>query len=518
MRAVLQRPLFNRAEILAGREFLDAPVRWVHVGEIPDIATYLRGQELILSTGVGLRQPRDRLRYLEQLSYCKVTGICIEPGRYLHRIPDDMVRRAGQFGLPLIVFHESVRFVDITQDVHALILQNEQHVLEQLHALGEELHGLAALAQPANRIIERLATWLERPAVFLDDRGGMIAAGPPEVVRELERRSRVMLGQMHPNHTIYPDLPFREEGTYVLSRRVGGATPFGLIASTAEGDDRVATGMALDLAAAALGPGLGRERHPGLGWDRAGTSLVRDLLLGRRVPPPDLLGALVRRGTGSGLPAQVVVMRARSPEVDADSLAVSLQDWLASQGVHCLTTPWEGEVAAVILDPPPSTALRGVAQMMAGGRWSSGGAPLQLGFSRRTVLRGLPNALREAEQVLSLCDMRSAPQSPFYEELGALRLLLGLHNDFDLEAFCDDELGAVLKHDRIHGGGMLATLQALLDTPDRSQAAQALRVHRQTLYYRIRRLEVLLGDDFLSPERRLALQLALRARNLVQGR
>ncbi len=64
LREVLRRPAFQGAELLAGRAGLDAPVRWVHVGEIPDIARYLRGQELILSTGVGLRQPHDRRRYL----------------------------------------------------------------------------------------------------------------------------------------------------------------------------------------------------------------------------------------------------------------------------------------------------------------------------------------------------------------------------------------------------------------------------------------------------------------------
>ena len=40
--------------LVAGEDGLDRPVRWVHVAEVPDIATLLRGGELVLTTGIGL--------------------------------------------------------------------------------------------------------------------------------------------------------------------------------------------------------------------------------------------------------------------------------------------------------------------------------------------------------------------------------------------------------------------------------------------------------------------------------
>ncbi len=514
LRTILQRPLFAHAEVLAGREFLDVPVRWVHVGEIPDIATYLRGQELILSTGVGLRQPRERLLYLDRLAQCKVAGICIELGRYLRRVPDDMAQRAGQLGLPLIAFHESVRFVDITRDVHALILQNEQQVLESLRTLGSELQGLAAGAEPAAAIVARLGAWLGRPAVFLDDRGDAVGSAQSEEADELEAHARELLRTMRPSRTIYPDVPLPDGGSYILSRRVGGAIPFGLVASASGDDNRVVVGMALDFAAGALGVGLVRERRLHVGIDRTEAALVRDLLLGARLPAPTLRESLGRVGLGGTMPAQGMVLRVRGRGA-AQDLAAALQTWLALQGLRTLAAPWEGEVVAILLDPPPLLTLRGLGHMLSEREWSPGAGPLQLGFSRRTTLRGLPAALREAEQVLSLANLSSHVRSPFYGDLGALRLLLGLRDDFDLESFCDDELGAVIAYDKVYSGELLQTLQELLAAEDRSQAAKLLRIHRQTLYYRIHRLGTLLGEDYLSPERRLALQMALLAMELV---
>ena len=40
--------------VVAGEAGLDQPVRWVHVTEVPDIATLLAGRELVLTTGIGL--------------------------------------------------------------------------------------------------------------------------------------------------------------------------------------------------------------------------------------------------------------------------------------------------------------------------------------------------------------------------------------------------------------------------------------------------------------------------------
>lgn len=514
LRTILQRPLFARAEVLAGREFLDVPVRWVHVGEIPDIATYLRGQELILSTGVGLRQPRERLLYLERLAQCKVAGICIELGRYLRRVPNDMTQRAGQLGLPLIAFHESVRFVDITQDVHALILQNEQQVLASLRTLGSELQALAAGAEPVAAIVGQVASWLGRPAVFLDDRGDTVCSAQTEQARELVAQAQDLLRTMRPSRTIDPDIPLPDGRSYVLSRRVGGVIPLGLVASASGSDDRVAVGMALDFAAGALGLGLIRQRRLHVGVDHTEAALVRDLLLGTRLPAPALRESLGRAGLGGAMPAQCIVMRARG-RGESQDLAAALHTWLALQGLRALAAPWEGEVVAILLDPPPLEAIQGIGHALAQREWSPGAAPLELGFSRRAQLRALPAALREAEQVLSVANLGGYVQSPFYADLGALRLLLGLRDDFDVESFCEDELGALTAYDKVYSEDLVKTLEMLVKAENRTEAAKLLRISRQTLYYRIERLASLLGEDFLSPGRRLALQMALLTSQLL---
>ena len=52
-------------EVLAGRDKLQTPVRWVHVAELTSVAALLGGGELVLSTGLGFGdRPDEARRYL----------------------------------------------------------------------------------------------------------------------------------------------------------------------------------------------------------------------------------------------------------------------------------------------------------------------------------------------------------------------------------------------------------------------------------------------------------------------
>ena len=60
----------------------------------------------------------------------------------------------------------------------------------------------------------------------------------------------------------------------------------------------------------------------------------------------------------------------------------------------------------------------------------------------------------------------------------------------------------------------LATLAAVLEHPGLAEAASALGVHRNTLAYRLRRIEAIAGWRVAEPELRLPLAIAVR---LVQS-
>nr|WP_212846220.1 PucR family transcriptional regulator ligand-binding domain-containing protein [Catellatospora sp. IY07-71] len=124
--------------LVAGESGLDRPVRWVHSAEVPDIATLLRGGELVLTTGIGLPADDAGVRaFVNDLAEVGVAGLVVELGRrYTASVPRVMAAAAQKAGMPLIELRRPTPFVRITEAVHSLIVDAQ---LAELRAT-EEIH------------------------------------------------------------------------------------------------------------------------------------------------------------------------------------------------------------------------------------------------------------------------------------------------------------------------------------------------------------------------------------------
>ncbi len=102
-------------------------------------------------------------------------------------------------------------------------------------------------------------------------------------------------------------------------------------------------------------------------------------------------------------------------------------------------------------------------------------------------------------------------------ELGPYGLLLRASSRDDLEAFARRTLRPLLEHDRGHGSDLLRTLRVYLEE-DRVQRRAATRcfVHVNTIVYRVRRIEELLGVDLGDPTTVFDITLALRILDLLE--
>ena len=78
----------------------------------------------------------------------------------------------------------------------------------------------------------------------------------------------------------------------------------------------------------------------------------------------------------------------------------------------------------------------------------------------------------------------------WYEELGIYRLLLQIGDMRQLWRFAEDVLGPLIEYDATHQVDLTGTLSAYLSEHESlKQTARVLRVHVNTVAYRIRRVE-----------------------------
>ena len=139
VRDVLSRDSFKYAKVVAGKDGLERQVKWSHVLEVKEFDALINGGEMILTTGVGLQLDLpSQLKYVSRLIEKDVACICIEVGTYFKKIPPEIIELADKHAFPFIVFEKTVKFVDITQDLHTFIINQHHQMLSQLDTLSRK--------------------------------------------------------------------------------------------------------------------------------------------------------------------------------------------------------------------------------------------------------------------------------------------------------------------------------------------------------------------------------------------
>ncbi|MFE9914896.1 PucR family transcriptional regulator [Micromonospora sp. NPDC005553] len=154
--------------VVAGDEGLDRPVRWVHVAEVPDIATLLGGGELVLTTGIGLPGDDAGLRaFIGDLADVGVSGLVVELGRrYVSGVPRVMAAAAERRGLPLVELRRATPFVRITEAVHALIVDAQLTELRATEEIHQRFNDLSVEGADAAEVIRQAAELSGCPVVL----------------------------------------------------------------------------------------------------------------------------------------------------------------------------------------------------------------------------------------------------------------------------------------------------------------------------------------------------------------
>src|SRR3954454_10691331 len=182
--AVLELPVVRRAlpEVVTGDGGLDREIRWAHVIEMPDPEDLLKGGELVLTTGLGAGGDAAHQRaWAASLVDQGLAALAVELGTSWREVPPAVVAVCARAGVPVLAFHRAVRFIEITEAVHAAVLHAQSELLRR----GEEIHRrfteLILQGRGVPEIMAELAGAVRNPVV-LEDAGGSLVyyvSGPP---------------------------------------------------------------------------------------------------------------------------------------------------------------------------------------------------------------------------------------------------------------------------------------------------------------------------------------------------
>ncbi|TVY10504.1 PucR family transcriptional regulator [Paenibacillus cremeus] len=535
----LQRPLFQHAKVVAGAGGLHRPIRWVHILEIASFEKLIHGEEMILTTGIGFQLDRAAsVSFMDNLIQQQAACLCIELGPYFQSVSDELLELANRCDFPFIVFPHQVRFVDITQDLHSLIINRHHEALQELESVSRAFHRLSLTSQGTLQILKLLHKSTHAQLMFQPLAGKPIC-WPAIPAEEQGHRLQALKGFREQWEQLSPDsAPCVHEldGQTVIVKPVGALhQTWAYLLMQTDLKPQEYDFLLLDSAALSIAQELLRTRYI---EERKlfSENVWVDQLLNHRVEDEPQIQAMMgpefKRVSERNYHVCLIELGhgqdegSATEEFDGESIryhfCLLLRSTFEKHCFHPFITLKNNRLAVIAVDMKSKVrtkerlqqALESLREGQADERLKN--LKLLIGVGRGyTQLSSTYNSHQEAVQALSLYPVLGRPIL-FYDELGVFQLLLPINDGTTLQQFIRNYLGPLLDYDQAKGSELVLTLKVYLDHDGSKQiAAQKLYIVRQSLYYRLEKIAELLGPHFMAPEQRISIQVALRAYQLL---
>ena len=516
-RDVLELPCLVGARLIAGDAVLDRDVRWVHVIDNPDAATWARPGQFVLTTGYAWPRDDDGLRRLfRSLAAAEVPAVGLAVPQFFEGFPPVVVRLAVELEMILLEVPWEVPFAQVTQEVHTAILGEQARVIERSEAIHRALTRAATSAASLDALARTLAGETALDVAIVSAEGDVLAftggeGDRPVLVPLAEatlRRSRGLGDAGAPS--AIEDLRRTAEG-YAWGVRSAVHVQGSAVAEVWLLGRRGAAGAlerrAVEHAALVSALRLAHQRELATVASRLRRSFVDDLLEGRM----DAAGLVAERAHVAGFSVRgryrvalaeldLTLPLARDGFERREAALDRVREMLVGFGAPDLTTTSSNRVFVLLPEGIEADDL-----------WRALGDPgaTLVVSAAHAGVEGVRAGFEEAR-----ASLRHVPRGGFarYEDLLLPRAVRG---EVVAQRALVDQFVQPLAADRA-GERLIETLFALArhDFVLKATAA-ALGVHISTLRHRLERIEDLLGADVRDPDLRLRLRVAGYVKDLA---
>jgi purine catabolism regulator len=512
----------GRPEVVAGDRNLDRAVRWAHVLDLAEVHGLLDGGEFVLCNGFGIgSEPRVQRAFIRELSEQGAAAVAVELGiLYRGTLPSAMVDESRRTELPLIALHRKTRFVEVTEAVLRRVMDDDYAQLRRAEELSRTLNDAVLGGADLATLLDEVSRAADLPVLLEDDSGRVLGiasfgARDEEILRTWEEMRRTERRDEH--------LPRGVHAAPVqMSRRTGGR----LLALEVDSAGSAFTPIALERGAEAVALRIAtREREDELLAGSRG-ELLAGLARGERDGEESarMAKALGFAPDGQMLPF-AACRRQQGQAADWAVLAGTLQQAFARAGMPAIIGP-RGAVALAIVDAGLhgdwNRAATEVAAVWEDALRRRGVGPAEVVLAAGSLVTDWTAAGVALERAERRAVAATAEAADGVHDARRMRLDDVLHAIDDLPAvqgLIDDWLGPLLRQSEERSIRELRdTLRAYLrHSGKKSRAARDLHIERQSLYYRLERLQSLLELDLEDGETLATLHLALRAIDRREG-
>lgn len=538
---------FSEAKLVAGHGGLERQVISANIQEVPDVERWLVGGEIVFSSGYALRELENPADIISALHDKEAAALAIKPGRYLEAIPREMIERADALRFPLFELPQNLPYMDCIMPIFERLTQKRLYLLDRMESIHNMLtkamvenRGLEEICATLNRAVSRRIAVLTPQALLLANAAGESSEAWETQIGEC--RTRILRSNMEKMLKNECNILQLDSGSMIcIPIHVQDETIAYLFAEALQEDAAQSMdNLILSNASTLIAIGILNERAVLLQQQRALSQLLEDILFKRYQDE----NAIVRRGkyVGFDLNDRTVVFvvgsegaetRMRSElhysERRIQAAKEDIQRTLLERmkiyprGTIMVERAF-GQIGMIVIEEEDDVArcakiLRETIDYL-----ENKYPPLHFsaGIGRvKQSVRAIAESFAEAQQAMKIsAQMRSRGEEDrhvlSFENLGCISFLSELSGSESMLRFRDECLGALLEHDREFQANLLETLSVYFASGGNiRKTAEMMFLHKNTVIYRLGKIEAITGKSLKNEKDAFELQLSLKLLDVV---
>ncbi|MEW6622769.1 MAG: PucR family transcriptional regulator ligand-binding domain-containing protein [Bacillota bacterium] len=535
----LENGPLKRAKLIAGHSGINKEIKFVNIMEVPQVVNWLKGGELLLTSGyVFINDDQVKKKIIYELAKKGVSAFGIKPGQFFQQVPEELVIDANNVGLPLIEIPRDMPYSDIMLPIFENVINEQYAKLKKAEEVHEQLFELLLRGGNIDNIANLMARLIENPVLIVDNFGNFRGKGFPNddptnedisktvheyVTKGLQnvqmdftpnKHRRIYINQ---NNTVLSGLMISVKAQNYLT---GYIIIIELFKQLNEQDM-----MAIHHGTTITALEFSKERAVFEAEKRLGAEFLEDIIFGnyKDLESIERRASFVNFNLHQDKAVFIVNLEEMTPMSRKDKY---FTDNLKSD-VYRTVHSYLKDISNGFLLLSKSNRLVGLSGIKS---WSefvkginklaktlekiySGSLCFCIGVGKMYFkIESVKTSYREALIASNLKDYMKK-NVIFYEETGNLKLLFELNNSKILKKFYEDTIMPIIEHDKAFSTDLVATLETYFKNNENiRKTADALYLHKNTVIYRLKKIEELCSISLKDSEDKLNLQLAIKAK------
>lgn len=503
---------FREYKLVAGKQGENRKILAVSVMDAPDIYQWLRGGEILITTGYLFKENIEFLSFLVRKIYeADAAALFIKIGRFIDEIPPDVIDLADGLQFPIVVMPLPCAFIDVINPVLSRIIWEQAATIEYSNRIHKRFIDLTIEGKGIGEVVMILEELLQKKAVYYDMLSHTLFTGCGVFSRNMsyeEISAQYSVFPLRYEDKIYGYIGVKDDDSGVneyediIMEHASTVLKLNIQKqiSNRQIEKRYRDSFVRDIIYHNIND---RDemirRGKNFGWDLEGA--YRVLVICRKEPEAGKGGEDFERKTATVLESAVAFFKQWLP----DTIYTGLSDQIVLLVKEADTTKTDyrnlsGKVIHKIKE------LFGESVFLFFGTRKEDIYEADESFEEAKYTQNLAFVFGEEKEVC------------FYDELGLYMLLDKLKDDKNVDGFAEKCLQPLLLYDREHRSEYMDTMVGIVENNwNLKKVSERLFMHYNTIKKRYHKIEEILRMDFENTADRTSVELAVKFKKVLKG-